>query len=893
MMTAVRTVSDSLNMCHASARRPKNKSLFLMACLALAPLIYANTVCGQEAVDGLRATVTRPVHPVLIRNDHGPLMRVVVEVDNGVDARMSSLIFTLDGTDNLGDLESLTLFDTGVKEAFSATTPVGEPVMPAAEITFRFDQPLRAGINVFWLSCRLKATADLQHGIAAACPSIATTAGKVVPRDDSSTVRHRIGVALRKHNDDGVHTYRIPALTSTPKGTLLAVYDMRRRMGRDLQEDIDIGLSRSTDGGRTWEPLRVIMDMGEYGGLPQEQNGCSDPGIIVDQQTGVIFCFALWMNGKPGKHQWVDDGSEPGFEIGKSAQFMMVRSTDDGLTWSKPENLTRELKQESWWLLAPSPQSGFTLLDGTLVMPVEGRTGRGRLETFATIMISRDHGETWTVGRPGYSGGNECQAALLGDGSIMLNIRNDHERFRAVVVTSDLGQTWNSHVTSRNTLIEPNCNGSLLRVDYEQAGENKHLLMFANPHTQKGRTHHTIQISFDDGNTWPDSHHLLLDEGRGAGYPSLTRVDNDHVGIVYEGSQSHLVFEKIPLVELLEPTRRTAARDVWQREVSQEGAAYLDRIRRGTPFGTNNFDLAGLRAGMGTRHEPTVPGVRLQKVKVGNVPCEWVLAPGADPDVRLLYLHGGGWVSGSGGNYLPLAADISLAAKCAVLLPDYRLAPEHPFPAGLDDCVTAHDWLVANGPAGPGPARATFIAGDSAGGNLTLATLLALRDRKRPLPAGGIAISAATDFTLFSESLKSVHDPIISARTMPEFRTRYLEETDPRNPLASPVFGDYRGIPPLLIQAGEHEMLRDDSIRVTKKARSDGIPVKLEIWPGMVHVFQIRGLPESREAIRHIGEFVRSHLPERLPKPGRSDGVSVQNPKQLRRLRTNSVRRSG
>ena len=417
---------------------------------------------------------------------------------------------------------------------------------------------------MFWLSCRLKATADLHNGIAAACPSIVTTVGEVVPRDDSSTVRHRIGVALRKHNDDGVHTYRIPALTSTTEGTLLAAYDMRRRMGRDLQEDIDIGLSRSTDGGRTWEPMRVIMDMGEYGGLPQEQNGCSDPGIIVDQQTGEIFCFAVWMNGKPGKHQWVNDGSEPGFAIGKCAQFMMVRSRDDGLTWSAPENLTRKLKQKSWWLLAPSPQSGFTLPDGTLVMPVEGRAGRGTLETFATLMISHDHGDTWTVARPGYSGGNECQAALLGDGSIMLNIRNEHERFRAVVVTSDLGQTWNPHVTSRNTLIEPNCNGSLLRVDYEKAGEKKHLLLFANPHTQKGRTHHTIQVSFDDGNTWPDSHHLLLDEGRGAGYPSLTQVDNNHVGIVYEGSQSHLVFEKIPLNELLEPTVRSA-RDVGQR----------------------------------------------------------------------------------------------------------------------------------------------------------------------------------------------------------------------------------------------------------------------------------------------------------------------------------------
>lgn len=305
----------------------------------------------------------------------------------------------------------------------------------------------------------------------------------------------------------------------------------------------------------------------------------------------------------------------------------------------------------------------------------------------------------------------------------------------------------------------------------------------------------------------------------------------------------------------------SVASDEKPKAVSQEGVEYLEKLMKGMPFGTVDFNLEGLRAGMGARNEPRVTGVKLIRLKVGHIPCECVLAPGADPDLRLLYLHGGGWVSGSGGNYLPLAADISVAARCAVLLPDYRLAPEHRFPAGLEDCIAAHDWLTANGPSGPGPAKATFIAGDSAGGNLTLATLLALRDSKRTLPAGGIAISPATDFTLASESLKTVHDPIISARTMPEFRDRYLEKMDPRNPLASPVFGDYRGIPPLLIQVGEHEMLRDDSVRVAEKAVADGIPVKLEVWPGMVHVFQIRGLPESREAIEHIAEFMRSHLP--------------------------------
>src|SRR5262245_5304113 len=198
-----------------------------------------------------------------------------------------------------------------------------------------------------------------------------------------------------------------------------------------------------------------------------------------------------------------------------------------------------------------------------------------------------------------------------------------------------------------------------------------------------------------------------------------------------------------------------AVPEMLKREVSREGVEYLQKLRKRTPFGTNDFNLEALRAGMGTRREPTIKNVKLKTVKVGDVPCEWVLAPGADPDLRLLYIHGGGFVSGCGGFYLAQAAHISAAARCAVLLPDYRLAPEHPFPAGLDDCVDVHKWMVTNGPSGARPARATFVAGDSAGGSLTLATLLALRDRKLVLPAGGIAISPATDLTLASESLKT------------------------------------------------------------------------------------------------------------------------------------------
>ncbi|MBI4905406.1 MAG: exo-alpha-sialidase [Acidobacteria bacterium] len=502
------------------------KSALIQGALALlfAPVAHAAPT--------ITAAITQRVHPVLIRNDHNELLELVVKVRGGDPPALRTLTCSLDG---VGVLHLELLADN---------KPIAMPVKPSSKITFAANHPLREGDNVFTLSGTLKPDGSLSGQIAASCSTLNTSAGPVTIQAPPP-VRRRIGVALRKHNDDGVHTYRIPAMTATPKGTLLTVYDMRRRMSRDLQEDIDIGLSRSTDGGRTWESPRVIMDMGEYGGLPQEQNGCSDPGIIVDPKTGEIFVFAVWMNGKPGKHQWRDDGSEPGYEIGKAAQMMLVRSRDDGRTWSRPENLTRKLKKEAWWLLAPSPQAGISLPKGTLIMPVEGRDEKGT--GFATIMTSNDHGGTWSVATPAYSGGNECQAAQLSDGSIMLNIRNGRQGYRAVMVTSDLGRTWRAHSTHGNTLIEPPANGSLYRIDHD----GKPLLLFANPRSQKARSHHTLQVSLDDGRTWPEKHHLLLDESRGRGYPSITRIDAEHIGIVYEGSRADFTFERIRIATLL------------------------------------------------------------------------------------------------------------------------------------------------------------------------------------------------------------------------------------------------------------------------------------------------------------------------------------------------------
>ena len=510
---------------------------------SLVLLFFASTAFAAE----FEAITRQVVKPLLIRNDHNSLLNIVIRAPKPF-IHLRSITVDLEGSDNI---ESMQFYYTANNGGYSTQMPFGDRVRAKSKTTFRGHIRLGGGENHLWLSCRMKTTAKLTAKVDGRVVSIETSAGTIQPKDTTNGIKKRIGIALRRHWDDGVHTYRIPALGTSTAGTLLSVYDIRRRAGRDLQEDIDIGLLRSTDGGQTWGAQQVIMDMHTFGDKGQELNGCSDPGIIIDPTTGEIFVFAVWMHLKPGKHQWNPDGSERGHEIGKSAQFLMVTSKDDGKTWSKPVNLTKQLKDPKWILYAPSPQQGIVLRDGTLVMPTQGRDAKDK--HFSNLLISHDHGKTWKVSNPASLGNTECQAVELSDGSIMLNCRTEHPtKYRTVAVTRDLGKTWSVHPTSRKTLIEPSCNGSTYRFDYTKEGQKKSVLLFANPYSQKSRTHHSIRVSFDDGMTWPENKRLLLDEGGGAGYPSLSRVDNKHVGIVYEGSGSHIVFEKIAIEELVD-----------------------------------------------------------------------------------------------------------------------------------------------------------------------------------------------------------------------------------------------------------------------------------------------------------------------------------------------------
>ena len=248
-------------------------------------------------------------------------------------------------------------------------------------------------------------------------------------------------------------------------------------------------------------------------------------------------------------------------------------------------------------------------------------------------------------------------------------------------------------------------------------------------------------------------------------------------------------------------------------------------------------------------------------VDAGGVPGEWVVAPEADADRVILYLHGGGYCMGSPSSHRRLVAALSTAAKARVLSLDYRLAPEHPYPAAVDDAVAAYRWLLAQGV----PATRVAISGDSAGGGLTLATLLALRDAGDPLPAAGVPLSAWTDMEGTGDTMKTKAgvDRMIQPDRLKETADWYANGADMHQPHMSPLHGDYSGIPPLLMQVGGAEVLLDDSARVADRAKSAGVDVTLEVWDEMPHVFQaFTGLlPEADQAIAVIGEFVRKQIP--------------------------------
>jgi len=533
-------------------------------------LIFLISFFAIQAADIVQVKQTKT--PILIDRTDNVLFYVRIDAKNAKELNEINLRFS-DDTD-LSEIVSLKLFYSGTEapqrrvklhyspilqyvsshaqgQTFAAdpsySIKVVEAKSPGSEVKLSPNYKLFPGINYFWISLQMKPNTSLLSKV-----DVEMTSAKLDQKDapvEFATKRapHRMGVGVRHAGDDGSAAFRIPGIVTTKKGSLLGVYDVRYNSSVDLQEYVDVGLSRSTDKGQTWEDMRLPLSFGEYGGMPKAQNGVGDPAILVDDKTGTIWVIAAWTHGMGNGRAWTN--SMTGNDKETTAQLVLSKSTDDGKTWSEPINITEQVKDPSWHFLLQGPGMGITMLDGTLVFPIQF-IDADRMP-HAGVMYSKDRGENWVIHAPARSNTTEAQVAEVEPGVLMLNMRDNRGGSRAVYTTKDLGKTWTEHVSSRTVLREPVCMASLISVRAEDNVTGKNILLFSNPDTTKGRNNITIKASIDGGNSFPKEYQVLLDEDDGWGYSCLTMIDEETVGIFYESSVAHMTFQAVKLSDLL------------------------------------------------------------------------------------------------------------------------------------------------------------------------------------------------------------------------------------------------------------------------------------------------------------------------------------------------------
>lgn len=450
----------------------------------------------------------------------------------------------------MAPVEYISSFRPGTTLAANSSYSVkcAEVLKPSGRVVLRGNYKLFPGVNFFWISLQMKPGTSLQTQISSNLCAVKIDGKEadcnfICPKN----IFHRMAVGVRHAGDDGSAAFRIPGLVTSNKGTLLGVYDVRYNNSVDLQEYVDVGLSRSTDGGKSWEKMRLPLSFGEYGGLPKAQNGVGDPSILVDTKTNTIWVVAAWTHGMGNQRAWWS--SHPGMDMNHTAQLVLAKSTDDGKTWSEPINITEQVKDPSWYFLLQGPGRGITMSDGTLVFPTQFIDST-RVPN-AGIMYSKDQGKTWKMHNMARTNTTEAQVVEIEPGVLMLNMRDNRGGSRAVSITKDLGETWTEHPSSRKALQEPVCMASLLNVNAEDNILNRDILLFSNPNTVKGRHHITIKASLDKGITWLPEHQLMLDEEPGWGYTCLTMIDKETIGILYESSVAHMTFQAIKLTDLI------------------------------------------------------------------------------------------------------------------------------------------------------------------------------------------------------------------------------------------------------------------------------------------------------------------------------------------------------
>ncbi|MBO4536873.1 MAG: exo-alpha-sialidase, partial [Bacteroidales bacterium] len=414
------------------------KRLFFRLLLAAALLLPAVRTLAADTL-----YVREKQVPVLIEREDNVLFELKI-VPSAQNASLDEIVLEFGPETNLRHIRSVKLYyggtetRTGRRDAFhpvdyisshdpgntlkanpSYSVLKAQVRHPGSRVILKLldnGQPLFPGVNYFWISVEMDHRRARLGDVITACVSAASSGNIAVATVSPEGIVHRMGVGVRKAGDDGSKAFRIPGLVTTNKGTLLAVYDVRYNNSKDLQEHIDIGLSRSTDGGRTWEKMRTPIAFGERGGLPLAQNGAGDPAILVDEVTGEAWIASIWAHGMGNAASWWS--TVPGLSPAYTAQLVMSRSSDDGRSWSEPRSVTPALKDSAWAFFFEGPGRGITTSDGTIVFAMQYTDFDAGRTPHAGLLYSKDHGVTWHRQAAAKDSVTEAQVAELSDGTL-------------------------------------------------------------------------------------------------------------------------------------------------------------------------------------------------------------------------------------------------------------------------------------------------------------------------------------------------------------------------------------------------------------------------------------------------------------------------------------------
>ncbi len=522
------------------------RSVYKFFCLLM--LGYGVRAYSQQPVQAISSEkitiVSVPsINPVLKRLDANPLLCIKIYVPASKSSINYKKIHASINAEGIKALDKLEVFFNGNEPLFSTKNNIASVNPSGKTFSIPIDIKVKPGWNYIWLGAMVKENASIDSKIEVHTTQLTDADNRSFAiTERKASYSKYTGIALRKTGDDSVNTYRIPGITTTDRGTLIAVYDIRYKNDRDLPANIDVGINRSTDGGKTWEPMKNIIDMG----APHENNGVGDPAILFDPIAKKIWVAALWSKGNRSIA-----GSEPGLSPDTTGQFVLVSSDDDGITWSQPVSITSQVKNPIWHLYFNGPGNGIAMQDGKLVFASQyWDESKKPGIPHSSIIYSEDHGKTWKSGIGAKSNTTESQVVETIPGTLMLNMRDNRGSFRSIATTKDMGASWIEHRTSYHALPDPVCMASIIKAKMNVKGKLKDVLFFSNVNSSTVRKDMMVKASLDLGETWLPVNQLLIDERKCYGYSALTKIDDNTIGLIYEGNRE-LYFVRVPVADII------------------------------------------------------------------------------------------------------------------------------------------------------------------------------------------------------------------------------------------------------------------------------------------------------------------------------------------------------